>query len=662
MRVNKIVEVDKSKTLIVALASTGNLAPLQNIPDLEVEEIKAGLEFGSDIDQSTQVCGTDIDLTMQTLKNAFAAPLVSIPPLIELPQPTTPGLSKPNKVFFNSKAFKNFSDTPIPEHIAILVSMGPKYSVPVYYKKEDFDNLKDAAININKIHGEVLDDDTVRESIIQHIKDYQECQYEQHCSEIRDFFHKTLADTKKFFKENPNIIVTQADKANCTIIMDKDVYINKIENLLKNTDTYVHLQSSSTPAYVIMNHKILDRLVKVKWIDQSTANRNKTQEKRTANMYALIKTHKQGEPPRPIVNTRGSMGYLAANTLVERLNIAKENGKYNVLNSKEAVDLINNTTICPDEHFYSFDVISMFTNITVERAITAVKKRQRALNFSNEEMTLAIDIIKFVCSCSTEITFNNQTHKQIKGLRMGSSLSPVLADFVMEDLLDTALIHINKPVIFMKYVDDILIAATEEDAQQMFKALNDADKDIKFEMESEQKTTNSINYLDFTIYNKPFDITTKWFQKHIASGRFLNQLSHHNQSQITNTAISFVRTMIGNTSKEYRQEVLDRAKHLLKINSYSNIAIERIIHKAQTTEQNNTNQKTEPKPYGHSIPYIPKLSDKITKELEANSTHRTPTRPQYKLSQKIFNPSKKAATNEPTADRISIIDNLDLTQ
>jgi len=47
-----------------------------------------------------------------------------------------------------------------------------------------------------------------------------------------------LHTTKQFCKNNQNIIFTRADKGNITVALDKSSYIKKIEELLKNDNTY----------------------------------------------------------------------------------------------------------------------------------------------------------------------------------------------------------------------------------------------------------------------------------------------------------------------------------------------------------------------------------------------------------------------------------------
>lgn len=213
----------------------------------------------------------------------------------------------------------------------------------------------------------------------------------------------------------------------------------------------------------------------------------------------------------------------------------------------------------------------MFTNISVNTAINAILKRKETLKFDDITMKIIIDTIKFNCITNTEIKF-----KQIKGLRMGSSLSPILADFVMEDILDKVFNNILRPQLFIKYVDDILTAVEDEEHDRIFKALNEADEHLKFDHEV-QNEDKQINFLDFTVYNNRFNITTKWYQKGIASGRIINYHAHHPSQVLKNTAIQYVATMINNSTAEYHEEILNLAKYLLKINSYPQNIIESVI-------------------------------------------------------------------------------------
>jgi len=45
--------------------------------------------------------------------------------------------------------------------------------------------------------------------------------------------------TINFCKNNPDVIFTRADKGNVTVVIDKIEYLNKIETMLQDQNTYI---------------------------------------------------------------------------------------------------------------------------------------------------------------------------------------------------------------------------------------------------------------------------------------------------------------------------------------------------------------------------------------------------------------------------------------
>lgn len=669
--------------LIVASVKIGNMSHIDKSDTRNISELD---EFGPVLDQSTQVNGEEIDDMITTCDMVQWQELTEIPMLVENHNLITSTI-KPKDVYFNQKAFFNYTKYSIPEDIGVILSMGPKFAAPVYYNVEDFNLLKEAAFMLNDAYCQIEDRKTVRLNIIEHIRDYQAEQYIEHASTIRDYFNAALKHTNSFLKNHPDIILTQADKARASILMDKTTYINKVENLLKDRSTYTPLKNSSIAAYMKMNEGLLKRLEKAQWTTREKIEEAIESENHAANLYALIKTHKKDTPTRPIVNTRNSPGFLAATLITKILTKARDTHKYNVLNSRKACEKLRDVNIAPDEKFYSFDIVSMFTNIPVDRAIEAVKKRQSKLELNDEQMNLVIDIIKFICLTSTEIMFNSAIYKQIRGLRMGSSLSPILADFVVEDMLDLTFKKIEKPKFLLKYVDDIMTVIEEDKAEDFLAELNSMDTHIKFEMEKE--IDQRINYLDVTIFNEGWTPKTKWYQKHISSGQFLNYVSHHSKSNIWNTAVQYVVTMICNSHPDFFEEILETAMDRLRRNSYPEhyakrvitAAQEKIVQKMGSTQRTANTQMTlnqdkeEGSFYSESLTYIPKLTDKLKKILEENAAKgdnniQIPLKPTYKMSQQTYNKHKNSnqnnrqtPTNHPANISLTVDEtNIDLTQ
>ena len=89
----------------------------------------------------------------------------------------------------------------------------------------------------------------------------------------------------------------------------------------------------------------------------------------------------------------------------------------------------------------SFDVKSLFTSIPVDLALSITKERvQRDQNLA-ERTNLSVDNIlrlsDFVLH-HNYFKYDGDHYKQIFGCAMGSPISPVSADLVMEEIEETA--------------------------------------------------------------------------------------------------------------------------------------------------------------------------------------------------------------------------------
>ena len=107
---------------------------------------------------------------------------------------------------------------------------------------------------------------------------------------------------------------------------------------------------------------------------------------------------------------------------------------------------------------------------------------------------------------------------------MGNPLSPVLADMVLEGLLDTVTAQMDfKPPVLRKYVDDFILAIPLNKLKYVHDMFNSYDKHIQFTYELEEN--RRLPYLDMVLVRKENQtVRTEWFSKPIASGRFLLSL------------------------------------------------------------------------------------------------------------------------------------------
>ncbi|CAF3880073.1 unnamed protein product [Rotaria sp. Silwood1] len=146
---------------------------------------------------------------------------------------------------------------------------------------------------------------------------------------IRASKHKKLSNLSdeelaalKSLKSNTNIVICKADKGSCIVILDKEAYMKKAEDILKGEQ------------FEPLNNKLRYKL-------QSTCSS-------LSVFYGLPKAHKTGYPTRPIISTIGSYQYQLSKYLAKAIRDARPQAKSYIKDSFE---------------------VSLFTNVPIEEAI-----------------------------------------------------------------------------------------------------------------------------------------------------------------------------------------------------------------------------------------------------------------------------------------------------
>ena len=109
-------------------------------------------------------------------------------------------------------------------------------------------------------------------------------------------------------KKDKNRMILTADKGVSIVVIDKEKYISKTEELLRQP-TYKTIPTDPTNKY---KNKLITLLKNIKTkggIDEVTYRRLYSTEASPPKFYGLPKVHKTGMPLRPIVSSIGSMTY-----------------------------------------------------------------------------------------------------------------------------------------------------------------------------------------------------------------------------------------------------------------------------------------------------------------------------------------------------------------
>ncbi|XP_055588871.1 uncharacterized protein LOC129741188 [Uranotaenia lowii] len=171
---------------------------------------------------------------------------------------------------------------------------------------------------------------------------------------------------------------------------------------------------------------------------------------------------------------------------IGRILQASINSKYNVKDSFEFCDFINNVVLPPDHILVSFDVVSLFTCIPRDLVLRNIINNWDAIKKNtNINLDMFLEIVNFCMSCSY-FRFKNKFYQQTYGTAMGNPVSSPIADFVMESLLDnvTRTLDFQIPIL-RKYVDDLLLALPREHVEQVREKFNQYHPKIQFTVEIE---------------------------------------------------------------------------------------------------------------------------------------------------------------------------------
>jgi len=264
------------------------------------------------------------------------------------------------------------------------------------------------------------------------------------------------------------------------------MYIERVEALLSDVDTYNLVKKNPIRSIENSLNKLLKNWLHNEYISKQQYYKLHSSDSILPKAYGLPKVHKNNIPFRIIVSSINTALYSLASFLQEIISNSLGKIKSHTANSFELYKSLSGKQVRESDLLISLDVISLFTNVPLDLAIDSINNRwcniQRNTKISKNEFLTAI---KFVLS-STYFTFNNVIYKQTFGIPMGSPLSPVIADIVMQDLETYCLNKINCQLTFdFRYVDDIVMAAPSDKIDTIFKTFNAYHKRLNFTIEYE---------------------------------------------------------------------------------------------------------------------------------------------------------------------------------
>nr|VZI28524.1 unnamed protein product [Spirometra erinaceieuropaei] len=207
--------------------------------------------------------------------------------------------------------------------------------------------------------------------------------------------------------------------------------------------------------------------------------------------------------------------------MARKLNFLREGSRTFINSASQFLADIRGKVVRPDQIMVFFDVVSLFTSIPPDLARDVLRKRFEE-NYDETKRPLKIDHLQqlFAFCQQTFFTFNGRTYEQIKGTPMGSPISSLVAELVLQELEKVAFDH-YEPAFWRRYVDDAFVIFERSRLADFQDLLNGIFPDIQFTREEEH--VEQLPFLDVLVTRKPNgELNTTMYRKATNTTQILN--------------------------------------------------------------------------------------------------------------------------------------------
>lgn len=517
-----------------------------------------------------------------------------------------------NKIKTPTQWIKNLTLTDIPQEVTNILALGPKFSI-----KPDINSinipkfLADIDLVISNVPEEVRN---ITQNLTTNlITNFVHKSQDSHNNQFKSEYKKC----KQFLKNNPELLVIQSDKMNVTTIITKQQYNTLSLEILQDNSYYRVLPRDPSSTIQQKSNTLISELEKSQMLTKDEAKKFRVYNGTINKFYGLPKIHKPVLQLRPIISGVNSPNRGVAQLVTDILTGSyNEENNFFIKDSFQFVEIVNELQLPDNYVLISLDVKALFNNISLELVKKSINKHwQEIQTYCKISKIKLVKLIEFLFD-TTVFSHNDVIYKQTLGMPMGSPVSPILSQYVMDDLIEECLTKLNFQIPFLKkYVDDMILCIPQDGAEHLLEVFNSYDPYLKFTIEHED-LQKSVPFLDTKVIRKDDNtIITSWYMKPGASGRFLHYESYHLQQHKINLVLGMKNRVILTSHPSLRIHNLNLLYELLKKSGYPPRLLNSLLFK-RTTINGNVDRITQNNniPFKYfSLPYFEHLSYNLRK-------------------------------------------------
>jgi hypothetical protein len=413
----------------------------------------------------------------------------------------------------------------------------------------------------------------------------------------------TYDETIKKLSMNKNIVIIRQDKGKGVVIMDRSKYIEKCLAQLE-TSNFKKLDADPTQKFeknvqtALKNIKTAIGEEEYKKIYPSGSNPGK--------FYGTAKVHKLSDedaknlsnvaklPLRPIVSNIGTATYKLSKYLAQLLTPLGKS-RYTVTSTEDFINRIKLMKPRSNQKMISFDVVSLFTNVPLEKTIDIIlRKVYRDKLIQTKIKREDLKNLLYLCTKEGHFTFNGETYIQTDGVMMGSPLGSLIANIFMCELENDLIPTMNNEIEeWTRFVDDTFALIDPDATQNVLQRLNSYDPKIQFTYEEEKNET--IPFLDVLIKKTGENqLVTTVYRKKTNNNVYMNWNSYSPRTWKIGTLKNLIRraAIICSNTEDLEKEFNHLETVFCDINEYPVKVVKKVVEEEKRRLQEQTEEPT----------------------------------------------------------------------
>lgn len=251
-------------------------------------------------------------------------------------------------------------------------------------------------------------------------------------------------------------------------------------SMLEDTNTYKKLENNPLENSISFINDQLFKLKENKMIPKEIYNKLIVDNSyKLGSFRILLKIHKSKFGLRPIINCKNNITSklcLLMELILKPIVVNTETylqDSQHLIQLCESINNDKNIDLSKDTYLYSCDFESLYSNIDLDLALKLILETLIEQNIiDNFKLTIiSIKTILELIFTQNFFTYNNLYFQQIKGIAMGAICGPSIANIVVYKL-EIKWLHIHKPLLYRRYIDDINLMSNVEINEKEFQDRN----------------------------------------------------------------------------------------------------------------------------------------------------------------------------------------------